>query len=281
MTAQRKSRCGAAFIILGAASTWAQSPAYILPDPLKKADGSKVTAKEWQNHRRSEVLGLFEKHVYGRSPARPQQLRFKIVEENTQALDWKAIRREVDIAAGKPDAEFTFRLTLYLPKTTRKPVPVFLLLNHRGTLASQVKNPFFPVERIVSRGYGAAGITTGQLAPDNAKTYRNGVIGLLDGPEERSPDAWRTIAAWAWGGYRAMDYLQTDKDVDGKRVAVIGHSRGGKAALWCGAQDQRFALTISNNSGETGAALARQRKGESIKQINDAFPHWFAENYKA
>ncbi|MBC7928850.1 MAG: acetylxylan esterase [Bryobacteraceae bacterium] len=268
-------------LLLGTSSLWAASPGYTLPDPLKTADGTSVTAEGWRKYRRAQVLALFEKHVYGRSPARPKQMRFKVVEEDREALAGKATRREVDIIVGDRGKPFTFRLTLYLPKSASKPVPVFLLLNHRGTVSSQVGNPFFPVEQIVSRGYGAAGITAGQLAPDNARTYRDGVIGFYDGAAEASPDSWKTIAAWAWGGQRAMDYLQTDKDVDSRRIAVVGHSRGGKAALWCGAQDLRFALTISNNSGESGAALARRRKGESLRQINDAFPHWFAENYKA
>jgi hypothetical protein len=93
-------------------------------------------------------------------------------------------------------------------------------------------------------------------------------------------DAWRGISAWAWGGQRALDYLETDKDVDAKRVAVVGHSRGGKTALWCGAQDERFAMAVSSCSGETGAALARRVEGETISKINEGFPYWFATNYK-
>lgn len=253
---------------------------YTLPDPLKSASGARVTAAEWRNHRRAEVLALFRDQIYGRSPGRPDGLRFKVVEEDADALGGAARRREVDITVQKRGETFPFRLTIYLPKTSTKPVPLFLLLNHRGTVASQVNNPFFPVNQILARGYGAAGITVGQLAPDDPKSYRQGVIGFYDGAEEQSPNAWRTISAWAWGGQRAMDYLVTDKDVDASRIAVIGHSRGGKAALWCGAQDERFALTVSNNSGESGAALARRIAGETVAKINTAFPHWFAENYK-
>jgi dienelactone hydrolase len=245
---------------------------YKLPDPLKSTTGKPVTAAEWRKHRRVEVLDLFATHIYGRSPATTRTTFKKATEQDN--------RREVDITTTGPQGSATFRLTIYLPAKRTGRVPVFLLLNNRGSLASQVNNPFFPVDKIVARGYAAAGITLGEVAPDNPQKYREGVIRAHDGPDESSPDRWRTIAAWAWGAQRAMDYLQTDTDIDPKRVAVIGHSRGGKAALWAGAQDERFALTISNNSGESGAALARRREGETVAKINTSFPHWFAENYK-
>jgi len=252
-----------------------------LPDPLVSAAGVKVTtARQWQDQRRAEVLELFREHVYGRSPGRPEGVKFTVVEEDPAALKGTATRREVDISFPGPRGTFTFRLVIYLPNPAKKPVPVFLLLNHRGNVSAQVNNPFFPVDQIIARGYAAAGITLGQLSPDKAGTYRDGVLGFLDGPEERSPDAWRTIAAWAWGGSRAMDYFETDKQIDSKRVAVAGHSRGGKTALWCGAEDERFALTISNNSGETGAALARRGVGQSLAIGNIRNPHWFATNFK-
>lgn len=251
-----------------------------VPDPLRMPNGDRVTAETWRNKRRSEILNLFREHVYGFSPPRPENQTCKVVEEDGQSLSGTAIRREIDVTIRRQSSQFTMRLTVYLPKAARKPSPAFLLLNHRGTLASQTGKPFFPAAHIVERGYAAAGITLGQLSPDDPAHYRDGIIGFYDGPRERAPNSWRTLAAWAWGGSRAMDYLETDEDIDAQRVAVIGHSRSGKTALWCGTQDERFALSISNDSGEGGAALARRRLGERTADLNRVFPYWYNANFK-
>ena len=134
----------------------------------------------------------------------------------------------------------------------------------------------------MGRGYALATVYYGDLEPDHAEGWKDGVRARI-GPGARGPlaaDDWGALAAWAWGLRRALDYLETVPEIDGRRIAVIGHSRLGKAALWAGAQDERFALVVSNDSGEGGASLARRKFGERTEDITRAFPHWFCRDYR-
>lgn len=257
-------------------------PDYALPELLRMADGSLVATRAQWEKRRAEILNLYRENVYGRAPGRPQQLRFDVVEDDRHALDGAATLRRVAIVSGQDGRRHRFTLTLFLPNAAHAPVPVFLLLNHRSAGVADPsrkrKTGYWPVEEAIARGVGIAVIQSAELAPDNPDHYREGVIRLFEGTtaDARAPDAWGAIGAWAWGAQRAMDYLVTDRRVDAHRVAVLGHSRSGKTALWAAAQDERFALAISNDSGEIGAALARRRFGETVAAITAKFPYWFA-----
>jgi hypothetical protein len=288
---------------------------YSLPDALVTEKGRSVTSAElWTTVRRPELLKLFASQVYGKTPTRSIQPTYEVISEDREALGGKAVRREVSIRfTDKADGPH-MDLLIYLPKSAAKgkPVPAFVGLNfegnqavshdpgvrlstawmrgnhgkgvenHRATEATRgAVATRWNVERVVERGYALATAYYGDLDPDFDDGFQNGVQPLFyrPGQTKPNPDEWGAIGAWAWGLSRALDYLETTPEVDAKKVAVMGHSRLGKTALWAGAQDQRFALVISNNSGAGGAALSKRIFGEDAAHLNGSFPHWFCTNF--
>lgn len=266
----------------------ASAHAVNLPDPLKLADGTKVTSIDvWEKTRRPQVLNLFREQVYGcNAVERPASLRFEPLEAKTTVLDGAAIRRRVRIAYTGPRGAGSFTLTAYYP--SKGPIKgCFLLIVNRSpriiTQAEEAPSEFWPVRDLIARGYATAAFHNGEIAVDKKEqAFKSGIFSVFGPSEgERKADDWGAIGAWAWGASRAIDYLETQPRLQGVPIAVAGHSRGGKTALWCGAQDQRVALAISNDSGTAGAALARTTRGESVRKINTVFPHWFSLNYHA
>lgn len=259
-------------------------PAYNLPEVLKMADGAVISDKSsWEKKRRPEVLTLFENNVYGQMPKAYDSLSFTVTNDAVNAMSGKAHLKEVAITAWKANESASIHLVLFIPNNLIKPVPAFLFINNRDKNNTDptraVKSDFWPAEMAIDSGYAIAAFHVSDAAPDNKDTYQDGILQLY--PEQLDAgNGMKAIGAWAWAASRVMDYFQGDRDIDAGKVAVVGHSRGGKAALWAGAQDQRFAMVISNCSGNTGAALSRRRFGETVKMINDRFPHWFADSYK-
>jgi hypothetical protein len=289
-------------------------PHYTLPDPLVLNEGTRITrATQWWTRRRKEILRQFELNVYGKAAGRPRDLEVEEREVSRDALGGKAIRKQVSIYFLKSRAGPHLDLLMYLPRDAQGPVPVFVGYNfhgnhtvsaepdisvteswvrnnealgvteNRATEASRgMSSSRWPIEQIIERGYGLVTAYYGDIDPDYDDGFRNGVHPFIYRGAQTKPtlDQWGSIAAWAWGLSRAVDYLETDSAINKRRIVVMGHSRLGKTALWAGAQDQRFAIVISNNSGCGGAALSRRRFGETIQRINTSFPHWFCGNFK-
>jgi hypothetical protein len=262
-------------------------PAFSLPDPLVSIHGKKITTtEEWKTLRRPEILELFRKNEYGRVPDNPVQTSFKVVSEDANAMSGAATLKLVDVTIAKGTKSLTIHVSLFIPNNVDKPVPTFLLICNREKTnidpTRKEKSEFWPAEEVIARGYGVSAFHYGDVAPDKFDGFVDGAYALFD-DAPRGPDSWCAIAAWAWGASRVMDYFETDKDIARDKVALIGHSRGGKTALWASAQDERFALTISNDSGCSGASLARHvaKDKETVARINTSFPHWFCDNYKS
>jgi hypothetical protein len=259
---------------------------YTLPDILTLADGRKVTTMAvWEQQRRGELLDLFRREIYGFAPPKPESLSFQVVESNPQAMNGQATLKRVAIRFQLQGEPFTFHLTLFVPIQRKDRAPVFLLLNHRGPENTDptrmVKSEFWPAEYVIGRGYAVAAVNVAvEVEPDSAKAT-NGVR-LFYRQHGANPDKvnWGALSAWAWSGSRAVDYLETDRDINASQIAVVGHSRGGKTSLWAGAQDTRFALVCVNDSGCTGSSLSKRNLGEDVAALNKSFPHWTTAKYK-
>ena len=288
-------------------------PDYELPDPLIFPDGEEVNSPSDWKKRRKQILRLFENHVYGKMPEKPENLSFEERKNIPDALDGLATLKEIRIHVKQNNQKHHFDLLLFIPNKAQKPVPVFLglnfdgnqsvhpnknititdswlrndedceIYNHEATEGSRgCSRTRWPVERILDRGYALATIYYGEIDPDFDDGYKNGIHPLFDKKylDTEQGNNCASIGAWAWGLSRGADYLVKDPAIDENKMAVLGHSRLGKTALWAGATDQRFDIVISNCSGCGGAALSRRQFGETVGRINNSFPHWFCDNFK-
>lgn len=289
-------------------------PSYELPSLLTTSDGVTTTSEQWTTQRRPEVLQLLQGHVFGKVPPPFPRIRTRERSRSQLAGNGKAVRREVTVFFTDDDDGPSMDILIYTPVDAVGPVPCFLGLNFRGNhtvdpdpeihvTTSWMRNDKsrgitnnkasansrgtssdrWPVEMIVSRGYGLATIYYGDIDPDFDDDFRNGIhapTAADRGDKARAADDGGSISAWSRGVSHALDVLELDPLVDGRRVALFGHSRLGKTSLWGGATDTRFAMVISNNSGCGGAALSRRAFGETVKRINTSFPHWFCLKHR-
>jgi len=282
-------------------------PEYTLPDPLVMNDGTPVTTVEqWEGQRREEILELFRSEVYGRSAPRQPGQHYKVVLRDSIAIGGLATREEVLIYFDSSEEKY-IRLLAYYPNRVEGPVPAFVFLNTSGNAsvnedktisypdAQQLKNyeihgypphgmyrHFYPIEMILDRGYAFLTFFKSDVDPDFDDGFQNGVHPYIykEGQTFPEPDQWAGISAYAWGMSRVMDWVEEAQTrVDSKKVITIGHSRGGKTALWAAAQDQRFAMAIDNDGGCGAAAIYRRKYGQTVRQITISFPQWFCANH--
>jgi len=281
-----------------------------LPDPLKMRDGAPVkTADDWFQQRRPELKALIQHYMYGVPPAAPTNLQGKVVRSDTQALNGKATVEEITLTFG-PESKGRINLLLVRPNKNKDKARTFVGLNFNGnhTVLKDDKIALPTVwmrgtpnnkavatdrgkevdiwcaEQLVDRGYALATAYYGDIDPDKDKNHEDWSDGVHPlyykaGQTKPAPDEWGSIAAWAWGLSRMIDYLETRDDIDGKRIAAIGHSRLGKTALLAGALDERIAIVCPHQSGTGGCALSRGNDQETVKRINGSFPHWFNDNF--
>jgi (4-O-methyl)-D-glucuronate---lignin esterase len=282
-----------------------------LPDPLVMLDGRRVTTRDqWLNERRPELKALFQHYMYGAIPPKPAHMQARRVGEYHDFLSGKATLKLVRLEVGPGNAP-RIDLMLVLPNDPKGPAPVFLAMDFCGNHAltydprvplartwlgngckgcannaateaargAQARD--WPLAEIVRRGCGLAAFYSGDVDPDRQEVSEGVYAWLANGdPAKNNPTNRGTIAAWAWGFHRCVDYLVTERGVDAHRIAALGHSRNGKTALLAAAFDERIAMAFPHQAGCGGSAPSRSDTGESVKAINDRFPHWFNAQFK-
>ena len=260
-----------------------------LPHPLVMNDGRRVRSAEmWWKERRPEIVEDFEREVYGRTPKNTPAVRWEVTNTvNDGATITRTLVGHVDNSSHKA-ATVDIQLTLSTPASATAPVPVIMQLNFpsggrgrgQGGATSSVPPPGSWQQQVLAKGWGWAQIVPASIQGDSGADLTQGIIGLVNKGQPRKLDDWGVLKAWAWGASRALDYFETDKAVDAKRVGLQGHSRYGKAAIVAMAFDQRFAIGYISSSGAGGAKLHRRKFGEVIENVlavNEY--HWMAGNY--
>lgn len=259
-------------------------PDYRLPDLLLTRDGRRITTSAEWNTNRPALWQLFREHIYGVRPATPFEVTYKEVGRRENAFGIGATARQVRTTITARGRTHSFDFVLVIPKSD-KPVPLVVHINNRYLIpvdkAVDTFDPFWPVEKIVRRGYATAGFYTSDIDPDKKDGYDRGIRALLDDPASDPETRWGALSAWAWGASRVLDYALQQTEIDPARTAVGGNSRAGKTALVAGVEDTRFQLIYSNESGCGGAALSRRTFGETVARVTEVFPHWFCKRFSS
>ncbi len=282
-----------------------------LPDALRMFDGRMVTSRaQWVNQRRPELKALFQHYMYGQLPPAPAKVNASVDGQYSDFLQGTATLKLLTLETGRGNAP-RISLMLVVPNQRSGPAPIFLAMNFCGNdaLTEDPRVPLprrwvpgfcrgstnnvateaargsqsadWPLTEMVRRGYALAAFYSGDIDSDRQDVSDGIYAWLANGdPDRNNPTNRGTLAAWAWGFHRCVDYLVTDPDIDAKRIASLGHSRNGKAALLAAAFDERIAIAFPHQAGCGGSAPSRGKVGESVKAINDRFPHWFNAEFK-
>lgn len=267
-------------------------PPYQLPLILVSSEGRPVTTpEEWFNVRRPQLLALFGSLIYGVVPApeTPIKTTFEVVKTDLGFMGGKATRKDVRIRFENAKGKVEMQILVFSPNGANRPAPAFMLHSFANTRdtghEANPDRPGFlrngiPLGEFLQRGFGFVVVPNSDLAKHNEVEFLSGIAPLFYRTGQSFPKAyeWGCISMAAWGASRAMDYLETDRDIDAKRIAIMGHSKMGKATLWTAAQDQRFALAISAQSGCAGAALWKRNFGENMEKMVTRFPYWLCRN---
>ena len=278
------------------------NPFPVLPEALRFRNGRRVTsAREWRK-RRAEIVDDFEREVYGRVPPNVPRVAWAVTALDTGTLGGRRVVAKRLIGhvdnTHYPLIAVNVAMTLVVPADVGRPVPVMVLFRPGG-LAQSLGRPIPPTERgpfsaappapgsdapateqLIVDGWGFAFLEPASIQADNGSGLTRGIIGLVNGGQPRKPDDWGALRAWAWGASRALDYLQTDRAVDAKRVGIEGVSRYGKAALVTMAFEPRFAVVLVGSSGEGGAKPHRRNFGEAVENLTGSGEyHWMAGNF--
>jgi len=281
------------------------------PDPFKMLNGQAVTNEAmWRRSRRAELKSLFQHYMYGELPPKPERVEVEKLGEHQDLFDGKATLKLVRLKLGDAAAP-AIDVMLVMPNGGRGPHPAFVGMNFCGNHAL-LNDPRVPlargwvytncrdcpqnkateasrghqaadwaIEQTIQRGYALASFCSSDVDSDRADVSDGIKAWLAKKKNEPVPTKDRgSIACWAWGFHRVVDFLMGEVEIDPMRVAVVGHSRNGKTALLAGALDERIALAIPHQAGCGGTAPSRGKIGESVKQINDRFPHWFNGRFK-
>jgi len=267
-------------------------PPYDLPPLLTTSSGQSVeTPEAWMEQRRPEILSLFANLIYGRvpAPAKPIEVSYEVVLEDKGFMDGMATRKDVKIHLENTKGRMSMHFLVFVPNNAQKPVPAFFKHSFNNTQsddfdASSSRPGFlkngWPLGELFERGYGFCAVYQQDLVRHNEVEFLHSIHKLFypEGQSFPKSHEWGVLSACAWGASRAMDYLETDPAIDHSRIAIMGHSKMGKATLWTAAQDERFALAISAQSGCAGAALWRRKSGETLKKMVTRFPYWLCRN---